>query len=270
MITAVTIADAARLNEDDIFDLESAYTLALSTTTRDDSRQGYFHPSEVGYCRRKSVYGFIRAPFIPTLDPESVEIFDLGHAVHELVGRKLQDVGRVLRPKNIGYSFRAEVPFDPAWDTLFSDLGIGGTADGIIEIWTDTWKQRSILEAKSINKEGFERLSKPKHEHLMQAHLYAYRFDCPIIYNWYYCKDNSKRRVYASSFNVTVFNQAIEYFEKLRVHVEAGTLPERDEDFFECPRCQYRMVCQPEQLARLRRKEEDDAALSQIRSRGRF
>jgi hypothetical protein len=269
VISAVSIADAARLDESDIFDLEGAYTLALATTTRDDSRQGYFHPSGVGGCRRKQVYEYIRTPFIPTLNPDSLEIFDMGHAVHELVGRKLADVARVLKPKNMGYSFRPEVTFDPAWDTLFSDLGIGGTCDGIIEIWTDTWRQRSILEIKSINKDGFEKLSKPKHDHLMQAHLYAYRFDCPIVYNWYYCKDNSKRRVYASPFNVTVFHEAIDYFEKLRVHVEAGTLPERDEDFFECPRCPYRETCQPSMLANANRKE-NAAALSQLRNRGRL
>lgn len=266
MITAVTLADAARLSEADIFDLEGAYTLALATTLRDDSRQGYFHPSEVGYCRRKSVYGFIRAPFIPTIDPESLEIFDMGHAIHELVGRKIQDVARVLKPREIGYSFRAEVKFDPTWDTLFSDLGIGGTCDGIIEIWADTWRQRSILEAKSINKANFEKLKAPKIEHLMQAHLYAYRFDCPIIYNWYYCKDNSKRRVYASPFNKKVFDMAIDYFEKLRVHVEAGTLPERDEDWYECPRCQYREICQPPSLEKP--DKENAAALVQIRSKG--
>lgn len=269
MITAVTLADAARLAEEDIFDLEGAYTLALATVTRDDSRQGYFHPSAVGACRRKSVYEFIRAPFIPTLNPDSLEIFDLGHAIHELVGRKLLDVARVLKPKNIGYSFRQEVPFDPTVDQLFSDIGIGGTCDGVIEIWSDTWRQRSVLETKSINGKNFEGLSKPKKEHLMQAHLYAYRFDTPIVYNWYYCKENSKRRVYATPFDVKVFGDAIQYFEVLREHVERGTLPERDEDFYECPRCPYRDVCQPDILVKLRKKE-DTAALSQIRNRGRF
>lgn len=269
MISAVTISDAVYLTEAEIFDLEGAYTLALTTVERDDSRQGYFHPSGVGACRRKQVYEYIRAPFIPTLDPDSLEIFDMGHAIHELVGRKLSDVGRVLRPKNIGYDLKLEVPFDPRTDRLFTDLGIGGTCDGVIEIWTDDWRQRAILEAKSINKDNFEKLSAPKTEHLMQAHLYAYRFDCPIIYVWYYCKNNSKRRVYASPFNAKVFDAAIDYFEQLMRHVEAGTLPERDEDYYNCPRCEYRNVCQPSVLVKLRKKT-DNAAMAQIRAKGRL
>lgn len=272
MRSAVTIADAAALDKSDIFDLEGAYTLALATVTRDGSRQGYFHPSGVGACRRKQVYEYIRAPFIPTLDPDSLEIFDMGHAIHELVGKKLEDVGRVLKPRNIGYELRREVPFDPKWDTLFSDLGIGGTADGVLRIWCDDWQQRSIIEAKSINRKNFEAMvarGTPKTEHLMQAHLYAYRYDCPIIYNWYYCKDNSKRHVFPSLFDPAVFATAIDYFEQLMKHVEAETLPARDEDFFECPRCEYRDTCKPSVLTQLRRKD-DNAAMNAIRNRGRL
>lgn len=269
LTTAVTISDAAALDPSDIFDLEGAYTLALATTARDDSRQGYFHPSGVGACRRKQVYEYIRAPFIPTLDTDSLEIFDLGHAIHELVGRKLTDVSRVLKPKNIGYKLELEVPYDPEKDRLFTDLGIGGTCDGVLTIWTGEWRQRAILETKSINKDNYEKLNAPKVEHLMQAHLYAYRFDCPIVYVWYYCKNNSKRRVYPSKFDNKVFDAAIDYFEQLMRHVEAGTLPERDEDFYMCPRCEYREVCQPDILVKLRKKN-DKAAMSQIRGRGRL
>lgn len=269
MISAVTIGDVSRLTEADIFDLEGAYTLALATVERDDSRQGYFHPSGVGACRRKQVYEYIRTPFIPTLDPESIEIFDLGHAIHELLGRKFADVERVLKPKNIGYSLNLEVPFDPKVDRLFTDLGIGGTCDAVLEVWSDTWRQRAVIETKSINGTNFEKLNAPKLEHLMQGHLYAYRFDCPIIYNWYYCKNNSKRRVYASLFDHSVFSQAISYFEQLLRHVEAGTLPDRDEDFYNCPRCEYREVCQPSVMVKLRKKN-DNTAMAQIRGKGRL
>jgi len=271
MKNAVSIADVPNLTKEDIFDLESAYVLALSERPADNTRQGCFHPSEVGWCRRRAVYGYIRAPSVHTVDPDAVEIFDLGHAIHELVGKKLESVAKVLKPKNIGSELKREVKFDPKWDKLFSDLGIGGTTDGILRVWADTWEQRSIIEAKSVNRRNFEIIlgqNHPKKEHLMQAHLYAYRYDCPIIYVWYYCKDNSKRCVFPSLFDRNVFNEAISYFEVLLKHVEAGTLPDRDEDFFECPRCQYREICNPDLLTQIRKKDEE--ALDAIRARGRL
>jgi CRISPR/Cas system-associated exonuclease Cas4 (RecB family) len=269
MRTAVSLEDVEGLKADDIFDLEGAYTTSLTMLRRDDSRQGYFHPSGVGMCRRKQVYEFIRTPFIETTDPDSTEIFDLGHAIHALVGTKLGAVSAVLAPRNIGYSLSLEVPFDPNTDELFADLAIGGTTDAVLDIWTDEWHQRSTIEIKSINREGFEALKRPKLEHLMQAHLYAFRWKTPIVYVWYYCKDTSKRRVYAVPFTRSVFVQAITYFEELHVHVQRGTLPERDESFYMCPRCEYRETCKPKALTQLRSKE-DANVISNLRKRGRL
>jgi len=269
MKTATQLTDAIGLDRSDIFDLESSYVEGLSVDVRDGARQGYFHPSAVGACGRKQVYEYIRTPFIGEVPGESLEIFDLGHAIHDLVGKKLLKVGAMLRSKSYGYELQLEVPYDRKTDELFTDLSIGGTTDGILKIWSEGWEQRSILEIKSINKDGFEKLKGPKHPHLMQAHLYAYRFSCPIIYIWYYCKDNSKRRVYPVVFDHAIFDDAIKYFDKLMRHVEAGTLPERDEDFYLCPRCEYRDTCKPSALQQITSKA-NSKALNTARNRGRM
>lgn len=245
MKTAVTLADAVGLTKDDIFDLEGAYVGMLKTTVRDQDRQGYFHPSSVGSCGRKNVYEYIRAPAIQTIEPESLEIFDLGHAIHELVGNKLLKTGTYLKESNVGYNLRLEVPFDPATDQLFVDFGVGGTTDGVLDIWAATWRQRAVVETKSIGLKHFETLTGPKEDHLEQAHIYAYRFDAPIIYVWYYCKNDSRRKVYRVPYDHSILMRALKKFETWLEHVRNNTLPDRSEDWFACPRCEYRLVCQP-------------------------
>jgi CRISPR/Cas system-associated exonuclease Cas4 (RecB family) len=224
----------------------------------------------VGMCARRNVYEYTRTPCLQTIDPDSLEIFDLGHAIHELVQRKLEDVARVLRPKNMGFSISREATYDETTDSLLVDFGIGGTCDGVMEVWADDWRQRSVLEAKSKNSKQFSRLGKaPPEDHLLQAHIYAYRFNAPIIYIWCYCKDNSQTKVYPEVFDPDVLRVALKRFEEQLRHAEAGTLPEREEDWYACPRCEYRNTCQPAIISQIR-SQKTSAALSTIRKRGRL
>jgi len=266
--SATSILDVPSLSIADVFDIDGTYQELISTIPR-DNRQGVFHPSGVGRCGRANVYEYRGEPCHPFTTPDSIEYFDLGHAIHELVGKRLGDLSRILSPKNIGYSFRREVPFDPAWDKLFVDLGIAGTTDGLLEFWADDWRQRSILEIKSANKDGFDTLSKPKLEHVMQAHIYAYRFDCPIMYIWYYGKNNSQRKIYPVLFDHAIMAAALAKFEGWLQHFEAGTLPPREEDYYKCPRCEYRGSCQPGVLYKIQNKNNEKKATN-LRQRGRL
>ena len=253
MKTAASIADTPGLVKADAFDLEGAYIQMLKETTR-DNRQGHFHPSAIGACGRRNVYEYICAPAIATTDPDDLEVFDMGHAVHGLVQGKLAKLGVSLATKGVGYSFREEVRFDPQTDVLYQDLHVGGTTDGILEIWTDTWKQRGILEVKSIKDENFTKLRGPKEDHVMQAHIYAKRFDCPIIWIWYFNKNTSERKVYTVIFQQEIFERAVTKYALWLSHAESGTLPDREESFYICPRCEYREVCKPPSLTKVRRK----------------
>lgn len=266
---ATTLEDAEGLRPQDIFDLDDAYEVVMRSLRRDTDRQGMFHPSAVMSCGRREVYGFTRAPMDDTMEPASQEIFDLGHGIHEIVGRRLEFVAAVMKAQRVGFEIRREVPFDRLTDALYVDFGIGGTTDAIVEIWADEWRQRGIIEVKSINKDNFLKLQAPKINHLLQAHIYAYRFNCPVIYIWYYCKDNSRRKVYRSAFSQALFNQALAWFESLLVHADRGTLPDRNEDFFMCPQCEYREICKPPILTKLRLKTKN-TAMSSIRKRGRL
>ncbi len=251
MINAVTLDDAAKLTPKDIFDLEDAYVESLAKKPR-DNRQGHFHPSSIGGCGRRNVYEYTRTPAIQTLDPEDLEIFNMGHAVHGMIQDQMEKLQHALAPKKISYTFRSEVPCDFETDFLYKNLSVGGTTDGILEVWTDEWKQRGIIEIKSIGSKGFEKLHGPKDEHVLQAHLYCYRFDCPMMWIWYMNKDNSRRKVYPVVFQQELFDHAVQRFEGWMSHVVAKTLPPREESFYICPRCEYRNACKPDSLSKQR------------------
>ena len=252
MKSALTLADVANLTKDDIFDLENAYVESVAAKERDD-RSGHFHPSAVGMCARRNVYEFNAAPAIPTIDPDDLEIFDMGHAVHDIVQGKMAKLGTA--GSDIEYEFAAEVPYDEETDRLYKEYGIGGTCDGVARIWLPgAWEQRGIVEIKSMKDTLFEKLRKPKEDHLMQTHLYAYRFNCPVMWIWYYNKNTSRRRVFPMVFDMDIFEEALRRFNDMRLHVDAGTLPERDESWWMCPRCAYRDICKPSVIAKVRGK----------------
>lgn len=266
MITATTRDDASRIRKSsDIFDLEAAYVEWVDTEAHDD-RRGHFHPSAVGMCARRGVYEYTKTPREFMHSTNEMEIFRMGHAVHGIIQGILSDLDRVLTPKGIQYEFTPEIPFDPETDSLYQDFGIGGTADGLLKLTCpkEGWTQRAVLEVKSSKAELFSSIKGPKPDHQMQANLYAFRFDCPVIYYWYYNKNTSERKVFARPADDAVLEKAITRFAEQRAHVDAGTLPDREESYYMCPRCEYGHVCKPPTLQRVHDKKK----LLQVQKKG--
>lgn len=258
---AATIADAAGLSVNDVFDLDAAYVGAIMSKKR-DNRQGEWHPSAIDMCGRMNVYDFIRTPKNDTPDPDAQDIFDMGHAIHALVQGRFTDMSAWMGAKKFGYQFEAEKRYDPAIDELYNTFGCGGTADGLLEIWTDTWRQRGILEIKSINDEGYKSLTKPKYGHVLQAHLYCFRFNCPVMWIWYFNKNNSRRKIYPVVFDQATFDVAIGRLETWHTHVMNKTLPPREESYFGCMGCAYRDTCKPQTLTNLRSRGVNTAKVN--------
>jgi len=252
MKNATSIKHIADLGKEDAVDLESLYVETLAEEVKSD-RQGVFHPSAIGMCGRRNVYEYIRAPYIKTIDPDSLEVFAMGHAVHDIIQTRLENLTAPAR-HGITYSFRKEVGFDPKTDKLFLNYGIGGTTDGILTFSGPGWEQRGILEAKSIKDKLFSELTGPKDDHLMQAHLYAYRFDCPFIWVWYYNKNTSERLIYARVFDPEILHAALDRYVGWMGHIKDGTLPDREESWYMCPRCEYRDICKPPTLDAIKGK----------------
>lgn len=259
MKNAASIADLPNLALGDVFDLETAYDQYVTQIPRSD-RGGVFHPSAVGSCKRKQVYEYVGTTGTKSITYQDQETFDVGHLVHAFVQERLANLNVVLGPQNIQYSFRDEVPFDPATDRLFTDLCIGGTTDGILELWTPEWRQRGIVEVKSIKGKNFDKLRGPKIDHVRQAHIYAYRFDCPIMWIWYFDKNEGLKKVYPVLFEKKIFNEALGVFSGMLAHVDAGTLPDREESFWECPRCSYKDICRPKSIDKINAQKRKKSA----------
>lgn len=246
-----------------VFDLESHYIDYLESQERDD-RGGVWHPSAIGMCGRRNVYERTNTPGIKTISERSAELFALGHRIHDVVQGILKRLEDILPGKGIQYTFYAEVP-TPSGDVLFEEFRIAGTCDGLLEITAKNWSIRAVVEIKSIRDEGWKELSGPQHSHRMQANLYAYRFNAPIIYYWYYNKNNSKRRVFTEAFDPAVFEEAVLRYTELEGYVRREELPPREESFFFCKECPYRKLCEPEVLQTKHSKKVD--TVSRFRNR---
>lgn len=240
------------LDVEGIADLKLIYGITIDTSTEEHiHRAGVFHPSSVGYCKRSNVYQRLGVPPSDRRSKTFKEIVDLGHAIHDIIQNRLDTLRKKLKPHGINCEFTREVPCDRTTDKLFLTLGIAGTCDGILRLWTKNWEQRGTVEIKSQNDEWFKeiQLSPKAHDnHLMQSHLYAYRFDTPIIWVWYYNKNTSKRELKPTFFDQSIYFQALDYFIELDMHVQGGTLPDREESWFECKECPYRTHCAPSVL----------------------
>lgn len=275
MITATTRADAEIIVDfDEVFDLNGAYIEWVQTEPQ-DNRQGVFHPSASDGCARHGVYEFIGTPRVyPTEITKDVnpvkdrDTFRIGHAIHEFTQTIIGDLERVLAPKGIEFEFKSEVPYDRETDVLFLDFGIGGTTDGILELWhhASGWHQKGVIEIKSSKTEKFEELKGPKDGHQMQANLYAFRFDVPIIWYWYFNKNTSDRKVFTRRAEDVWLEKALTKFDGMGKHAREGTLPDREESWYMCPRCEYGHTCKPEVLVRLEKRKQ----LNKTISRGGF
>jgi hypothetical protein len=263
MKDATTIKDVNGLNPNHIFDLDAAYSEFVAAEPR-DNRGGVFHPSAIGMCGRRNVYEYLNYSTENHFEEADLEIFRIGNYVHLLVQDVMDQLKTVLEPKGIEFSFEREVS-RPDLDRLYEDVGTGGTCDGRLRIYKPgEWEQRSVLEIKSIKDSLFQALNGPKDDHRQQAHLYAYRFDAPIIYYWYYNKNTSARRVYPELFQPDVFEEAIRKLATWYTMAEAGELPDREESWWGCPRCSYQHHCKPASLAKKNSKKQGKA-MSRLR-----
>ncbi len=237
---------------DEVVDLERLYLLSIENDTASSiaHRSGVLHPSGAGSCRRAAILSYRNVRPTNRRSKDFSELVDLGHMVHGHIQAKCHRLAEILKPHGVTFRFADEVPYNKETDDLFLYLRIGGTTDGVVEIETRQWMQRIILEVKSMGKTVKDQVVKlgSLDKHLQQANLYAFRFDAPAIALWYYNKEDSKRIVKRHLFDKEIFAKAVEYFEELNKHIDAGTIPARDESWFECKECPYRTMCAPSVL----------------------
>jgi CRISPR/Cas system-associated exonuclease Cas4 (RecB family) len=251
-----TLADAmypaGKLDVADIIDLKALYRKLIDVShDQHAARSTVLHPSSVGYCLRMNYYQYMKYKPTDHRSPEFEELVGLGHLVHHHIQGRLEALAPMLAKQGVRAEFQKEVKFDPETDELFRLFRIGGTTDGLLRIYTKKWMQWGVIEIKSQGDKWFEEAKKrgsPAYSHLLQSHLYAYRFNTPIIWVWHYNKNNSKHQLYPYFFDEAIFTEALDYFIVLNAYIDAKELPAREEDYLGCKECVYRSTCKPEIL----------------------
>jgi len=204
-----------------------------------------FHPSSFGPygCSQRlwfDLYGTIEE--ISCFEPDLLLIFDVGHSLHGML--------QTYAARMYGGQFEAEVRAKDAEGL------ISGSADGR---WTFP-QIRIVWEIKTINRKGFEGLSKPKVEHMWQAMTYAYLLDIPFILFTYICKDNSQIVDHHIVFDEEIWAQVKEFIDSvLDCPDEEGpgaiNAMGKKVNKFTCKSCGYNHGCKFSQYAPPRRRK---------------
>ncbi|MFP3214734.1 MAG: PD-(D/E)XK nuclease family protein [Nitrososphaeria archaeon] len=111
-------------------------------------RIGVYHPSEIGYCMRKQYYAYVVGG--AGFDDETLVIFEIGNAIHEMVGNML---GVPAEEREVEISLQVE-----------NGVELRGRADIIMVRNGET----HIIELKSTSHD----YAVPKPEHVVQLQIY--------------------------------------------------------------------------------------------------
>ena len=192
---------------------------------------GWYSPSSLPYCARSMFYQRTGVEQIACLEPSTHITFGVGHAVHDMIQKwMLEAVGED--------ALQVEVP------CMDEELHTRGSADGLFHLSF----LRRVLEIKTISQKGFDGLTKPMAEHMMQAHCYAYMLDAPVIEFVYVNKGWSPGgpiKTYMVLFDRIVWGKARDKLEMVEACVEAGNPPPQ-EISQKCWECRFKWHCDPE------------------------
>lgn len=221
----VSVPETAYSDDWDIHDLGCLQTRPPSMITAiqqvlDSKRKDppYFRPSGFGGCRRSQIFFYCKEHQEPSQPDDTLSmILETGTALHPMVQKWLAS--------HPGIFFTPEVP---VWNP---ELEIRGSSDGLCSFRTaDKYGStyRWGFELKTIGPAGFEALTKPKPEHVVQASIYAKLMGVWWITIVYYCKGTSKLKEFHVQFDPNVWEQVKARVAELKEHINAGTLPEFD------------------------------------------
>lgn len=189
---------------------------------------GTVHPSSAHRCRLKLYYDVLaEIPGEEEISPELQFIFDIGHAIHATIQKALH--------RALPNSFTDEVTVD-----LPESFIENGHADGVVEQPDHTY----VIEIKTISGDGYDKLSKPKEEHILQASIYARALNVPFLCFLYVNKATGAMKQFPMVYDERVYqNWRRDKIEPIEKALELGTEPVADAGKYECSGCGYREFC---------------------------
>lgn len=208
----------------DVGDLLSRLVSAANAKSATARERGGYHPSALAGCTRALFYDRISTPkVLAKQDASSLEIFELGHAIHE----RLQ----LIFKEHAG--FQKEVP------AVVKELEITGSMDGVFT------KEDWVLEIKSIGSSGYSQLVRPKEAHVIQLHCYMAAARIPRAQLLYVNRDNGAKRTFRVHFSQETWDKIVAKINEVEQRVRDNDVPDREPDFFQCKVCPFAHICRP-------------------------
>jgi len=194
------------------------------TSHEKDRDRVKFWISESGKCARQIYFSFKKFPK-KAKDARVLRIMDHGDYTHMRIMSVLFALGLVKATE-------IEIP---------SQEIVSGRADAIVNIEG----KPVVVEIKSISSYGFQKLEKPRREHLCQVQLYLHYFKIPSGILIYENKDNQDLKEFRVEYDEKISKSLIEEFEIIKHMIENNIVPPIPmglEDW-ECQYCDYAEEC---------------------------
>jgi CRISPR/Cas system-associated exonuclease Cas4 (RecB family) len=213
-----------------------------------DRLLGVVHCSELGYCGRSIYYCLQGEEPINRIPSDLQAIFDAGHTIHGMIQQRIEEAEEDAY-KGMLRTYMAEAINNKDWGFHVEqgcgddELLLAGHIDGIVTIEG----QPDIgVEFKTINKNGFSRLSKPQLAHVWQVHCYM---RCTGIREFrlvYYCKDNSNLLEFTVKWDDKVWKNVERLIKQLLDHHQRNEPPMQPlaKPGRNCSSCRYQHLCE--------------------------
>lgn len=246
--------------------LSKMYDDLLERWEEEGHRAPGIHASELNKCVRQTYYSVIALEKQNSTSVNMRRRFHIGHAVHEMVQKELHKLAAKLQAEEIAaqngwyLQFEDEVRVSPKHQALAEKYKIHSSCDGVFtfrELEHGEPVLRVGLEIKTENPDGYEKLTKPKQEHIEQVHIYMACLDLPLVWFFYMNKGNqnttSSSAPWLIPFDPQIWGNLEVRAQEVIAHEIAGTEPRREEGHH-CSFCPYSWKCQPASLLKKNQK----------------
>jgi hypothetical protein len=202
------------------------------------------HPSQLPHsCLLKVYKEMVGEPSQERHEARQLLVFDLGSHIHHMF-QGYGDAGAW------GPIYKKEAVVSGDFQQLADELMIEGSADADNILTIDDipnspyiYEVGLIHEYKSINTNGFEKLTRPKPEHKMQAMLYSASLNRPVVVYLYLNKNDSNLLDFPVEFDVNLWASIETKARRLVDHFNRGVPPPADVGFH-CKDCGYAFGCE--------------------------
>lgn len=196
----------------------------------------FFHPSAIGYgCIRKNqidfLYSLISSDILSKIEYKKLillktetrlhRIFDNGKAVHELFHKYLKKSGVKYEEEKEIYNY---------------EYRYKGYIDGIIYM-----PEKFIVEFKTMNHFGFQKLQKPAEYHLDQIYAYQNSEHCPAIIVYINSNTQDIKEFYIAYDEQNTKSTCAKFLD-LKTHIIQKRLKDVDTSSL-CNLCVYDDLC---------------------------